>query len=305
MKKRRVKLPGGRVMVHRADPFVKYLSHNESVTHSDVPTIRNAPVRPTASSVNTDGQVPPSHMLDESEVLIFGAGAMGGYLAYFLAAVARIIIHLIDFDVVDHKHTRGGRTIYEAGQVRQRKVYAAKDKIQRDYPLSRVIPYPYNVMDLPDAELRRLARRSSIVINAIDDGTAMLRINDLLYTETEILYAALHTGAASGHVILTAPLATACLRCCLNINSPDEIQTLHGEPGAGPDIRNVANHCVTIALEIMEAKVTGKPIERWDITRNIFYFSNRRDEQLSPEGPGVHLRRAVRMPGCPVCSAAH
>lgn len=308
MSGKRVKLPGGRVVTYRTDPMAKYVSTGRS---NSSPAVSLTSVLPASRQTEQEsqavrpssGQVLHSHLLDGVEVLVLGAGAIGSYVAYFLAAAASLIIRLVDFDVVDVKHTRGGRTIYEAAQAHERKVYAAKYKIERDYPNSHVHPYPYNVMDISDGDLRRLASRAVIVINAIDDGQAMLRVNDLLYSIVEVLYVALHAGAASGHVILTVPYASACLRCSLGISSAADIQTLHAEPGAGVDIRSVANHCVTIALDIMHSKVTGQPIERWDISKNVFYFANRK-EQLSPDGPGAHLQRAEKRSGCAICSAS-
>jgi hypothetical protein len=158
-------------------------------------------------------------------------------------------------------------------------------------------------MDMPDDLLCGLARKASLVVNAIDDPPAMLRINDLFYRLNEVLYVALHPQAASGHVIITIPYASACLRCSLDIASANDIQTLHGEPGFGGDIKLVANYAATIALELMYSKATGQPVGRWDLTKNIFFFANRR-EQLSPDGPGLVLQKADKRPGCPICSAA-
>lgn len=295
------------MLAHRPDPVLKYLTGSVS---SDPPMIsypvssNNAQTKQTTSQSSTSqDHVLNTDVLDGGEVLIFGAGAVGGWVAYLLATIAKLIIHLMDFDKVEYQNTKAGRTIYIPGQVNQKKVYAAKSRIERDYPNSTIRPYPYNVMDIPDSELRRLARRVAIVINAIDDAVAMLRVNDLLYSITEVLYVALHAGAASGHVILTIPYVSACLRCSLGITSAADIHTLHGEPGLALDIKNVANQCATIALEIIHSKATGKPVERWDLTKNIIYFANRQG-QLSPDGPGLRLQRADKRSGCSICSAA-
>lgn len=308
MNKKLIKLPNGRVLQYRQDPMARHLPSDNAEDASPVPSSLfqggDAHHGGAASASNAPhNRVLNMQLLDQMEVLVLGAGAVGSYVAYFLATAAGMIIHLVDFDVVEHKHTQGGRTIYQPGQAHQKKVYAAKQRVEHDHPNSCVRPYPYNVMDMSDGFLCRLARRVALVINAIDYAPAMLRVNDLLYWLTEVLYVALHPGAASGHVIITVPYASACLRCSLDIASPGDIQTLHAEPGLGVDIRLIANHAATLALEIMFSKATARPIERWDITKNIFYFSNRR-EQLSPDGPGVHLQRAEKRQGCPICSVA-
>lgn len=308
MNRKLVKLPDGRVLQYRQDPMARYLVSDVA---KGTPSVPSSLVQAGEAD---HGRVPPAsntsrspvlnmQLLDHVEVLVIGAGAVGSYVAYFLAAAASLIIHLVDFDVVEHKHTQGGRTIYHAGQVRQKKVYAAKDLIERHFPNSSVQPYPYNVLQIPDAQLRLLAKRAAIVVNAIDDPEGMLKINDLFYFVIEVLYVGLHHGAHSGHVVLTVPYASACLRCSLDIASASDIQTLHGEPGLGMDIRLVANYAAIIALELMYSKVTGQPVSRWDLTKNIFYFANRR-EQSSPDGPGLVLQRAEKRLGCPICSTA-
>jgi molybdopterin/thiamine biosynthesis adenylyltransferase len=304
---KRVKLPDGRVLPYRPDPMEAYLGKATIETpvapQVSVPALntQRQPARSTATYQDAD--ILDARQLEGTEIVVVGAGAVGSYLTYFLAGAAALVIHLIDFDVIERRHTQGGRTIYEAGQVHQKKVFAARDIVERQFPNSTVRPYPYNVLDMPDAQLRLLAKRAAIVVNAIDDAAGILRVNDLFYWLTEVVYVALHPQAASGHVILTVP-PSACLRCSLDIASPGNIQTLHAEPGLGVDIRLVANHATTIALEIILSKATGRPIERWDISKNIFYFANKREQGLSPDGPGVHLQRAEKRPGCPICSVA-
>jgi len=117
-----------------------------------------------------------------------------------------------------------------------------------------------------------------------------------------MMYPAMHQGADSGHVILTIPGVSACLRCCLGLKSAGDIHTLHGEPGLGVDIKSLANLCVSLALEIIYSKATGRHIERWDLGKNIFYLANKRGP-LSPDGPAVVLEAAQKRPGCQVCSA--
>lgn len=308
MKKRLIKLAGGRVVPFRADRMAKQLKDSavdeQRLTQPDSnPTTGSQTNQTSSASYSPHSQVLDPQVLEGSEVVVIGAGAIGSYITYFLAAMTSLIIHLIDFDVVDLKHTHGGRTIYESSHVHKKKVYAAKEKIERAYPLSRIIPYCYNIVELPDIVLTRLAGKAAIVINAIDDAAAMLRINDIFYSLVEVLFVALHSAGASGHIILTVPYVSACLRCALDITSADGIHTLHSEPALGADFRSVANQCSIIALEIMHAKVTGKPIERWDLSKTVFYFANRR-ERHSPDGPGVVLQRVNKRPGCPVCSAA-
>jgi molybdopterin/thiamine biosynthesis adenylyltransferase len=297
MNKHLQQLPNGQVRLYRPDPLIAIMREDTAPQRP----IQQSALPAAAANTPASKEVISSEILGGSEILILGAGAVGGYAARALAPFG-VVINLVDFDVIDAKHTRNGRTIYEPAQVHKKKVLAAKYLIEREFPQTTVNPYLYNVMDIPDTELIRLAKQAMAVINAIDDTAAMLRINDLCYPITEVLYPALHTRAASGHIILTIPHMSACLRCSLDINSSGDIRTLHGEIGLGLDIKTVANYSAVIAAEIIRSKKTGQPIERWDMTRTIFYIANKRDP-LSPDGPGVHLEKAEKRPGCPICSA--
>lgn len=235
------------------------------------------------------------------EATVLGGGSVGGYVAYFLAA-ARLVLNIVDFKSVRPKHTRGGRTIYESSQVGPKKVYAAKEKIERDYPGTVVHPYPFNVLEIPDIELRRMLRMSSVLIIAIDDSEAILRVNDLGYWLVEMVQVAMHARAMSGHVAISVPYVTPCLRCSLDVTAPTDIRSLDAEPGSGWHIRHVAHQAATMAIDIMYSKVTGQPITTWDISKNVIYIANTRDE-FSPDGPGMRFEGSQKRPGCPVCAS--
>lgn len=302
MNKHLQKLPNGQIRPYRPDALMAVLQEDAAQWPSVIQPASPAAAHGNTANSDAHRDIISSALVGGSEILIFGAGAVGSYMARTLAAFG-VVINIVDFDIVDAKHTRNGRTIYEPAQVNKKKGFAAKYIIERDFPQTKVNPYIHNVMDIPDTELIRLARNAAVVINAIDDPTAMLRINDLLYAVTEVLYVAMHARAASGHIILTIPHMSACLRCSLDVNSSGDMRTLHGEAGSGLDIRTVANYGAVVATEIIRAKKTGLPIERWDITKNIFYLANKRDD-LSPDGPGVHLEKAEKRPGCTICSVS-
>jgi molybdopterin/thiamine biosynthesis adenylyltransferase len=299
MNKHLQKLPNGQIRSYRPDSLMAALREEAAWVTAAIQPVSSATAHGNTTDSDTHRDIISSDIIGGSEILIFGAGAVGSYMVRSLAPLG-VIINLVDFDIVDAKHTRDGRTIYEPAQVNKKKVFAAKYIVERDFPQTTVNPYPYNVLAIPATELIRLAKKTAIVINAIDDSTAMLQVNDILYGIAEVLYIALHAKAASGHIILTIPYMSACLRCSLDVNSSSDMRTLHGEAGSGLDIRTVANQGAVVAAEIIRAKKTGLLIERWDITKNIFYLANKRDE-LSPDGPGVHMEKAEKRPQCPIC----
>ncbi len=228
------------------------------------------------------------------EVTILGAGAVGSFLAYSLGA-AQLRLNVVDFKEVEPRHTQGGRTVYEATSIGQNKVDALKQKIERDHLGSSVNPLPFNV-----GELKSLFAGSAVAVIAMDDSEQILRVNDLAYPAVEFIQVALHRGAESGHIAISIPFVTPCLRCTLNINSHNDIHRLDSEPANSFDIVTVAQMAAKVAVELVYSKATGQNITRWDTTKNLMYIANAR-QQLSPEGPGIIMEGSSKRPDCPTC----
>ena len=233
------------------------------------------------------------------EIIIFGAGSVGGYLAWTLG-VAQLKIHLFDNKKVEVKHTRSGRTIYSTDQIGQFKVNAAQAKIEHNFTGTSVVPAAYQVAEIPDGELIRRFQKVAIVMLVIDDPGQIARINRLAYQYVSIVQAGIHRQGASGHVAFTIPGQTPCLACTLGLTSPRDIHRLDSEPAAGIDISLVSQHAARIALLLMYSRITGQPVTRWRPDRNLIYVSNTR-EDLTPDGPGIILEGSRRRPACPVC----
>lgn len=302
MKTPRIKLPSGHLAQWRPDPLEAVMEADTAAPASTFVTTPEQPPSPAGRQRPADGQagVMDVGRLAGQCVTILGAGSVGGYVARDLGP-ARPVINLVDYKSVLIKHTHEGRTIYQADQVGTKKVYAAKEQIERDYPGTVVRPFPYNVMELPALEIRRMAAGSLLMMLAIDDPVAMLHVNDLVYRQVELIQVAMHARAMSGHIVVCLPGVTPCLRCTLEITRPDDIHRLDAEPGSAWHIQRVAHEAATIAMEIMHAKVTGRPLTRWDLSKNLLYIANTR-EAMSPDGPGIHFEGSRKRPGCPICS---
>ena len=234
------------------------------------------------------------------EVLQFGAGSGGGYIAKILAP-AELIFTVIDPQKVDAKHTLGGRTIYTHHEIGLLKVEAFKKILERDYLGTKVNPLPFDVAEIPEHALKNLMAGPVIVIIAIDDPDQILRINDIGYGLTEMIQVANHRNADSGHIAISIPYVTACLRCTLDISESRQIRRLDSEPAASIDIMTVSQMAAKIALEIMYAKVTGRMIQQWDPSKNLLYIANKRQE-LSPDGPGLIWEKSQKRSNCPICN---
>ena len=199
------------------------------------------------------------------------------------------------------RRTAGGRTAYDPTQIGLKKVYALKQKMERDYPGTIVNALPYNTAEIPDPEWKSMFRRSLVALLMIDDEHEIVRLSDLAYPITELVQPAMHAQGASGHIAICVPFVTPCLRCTLGITDAADLHRLNREPAAGLDITAVAQQAARTTLDIAYSKVTGQPISRWDTAKNLIYLSNTKDE-LSPDGPGLHFEESRKRHGCPVCN---
>lgn len=304
MKFKWIKMPDGRLVKHSLDKLELLISQKEPFILAQSISLNNNIIKEQPENHNQqiyntkDFKV---QKLAGHQVTIFGAGAVGSYIGYFLSP-ANLGLSIVDFKDVQLKHVSGGRTIYEHDMVGLKKVYAAKKKIERDYPCTKVHTFPYNISEIPDTELQYMFGSSVIVIIAIDDPKQILRISDLAFPVVELIQVAMHTGAKSGHIAISIPFVTPCLRCTLDISDHTEIIHLDSEPANSWDIMTVAQLAARIAVDIMYSRIVGQVISRWDISKNLIYVANTR-QQLSPDGPGIHFEGSWKRPGCPVCNA--
>ena len=95
--------------------------------------------------------------------------------------------------------------------------------------------------------------------------------------------------------------SNGCLRCTLDISEATDITRLDSEPADSLDITNLAAHAARFVSALAYSKATGQPITRWDVTKNLIYVANAREE-LSPDGPGLYFEGGIQIrPGCPIC----
>jgi hypothetical protein len=305
MRKNWIKLPDGTLTRHKPDPLALFLAEHQPARYATPSP--PAPPKGTGVDGSPSGERGYStesfdiSKLAGFEITQFGAGSVGSHLTCALGP-AGLTINVIDPGIVQARHATGGRTAYDPTQVGLKKAHALEQKINQNCTGTVIHPLPYNTAEIPDTELTSMLRRSLAVILAVDDPRQILRISDLAYPITEIIQPAIHAKGESGHIALSIPFVSPCLRCTLDITDATDIHRLDSEPASGLDITSVAREAARIALDIAYSKVTGRPIRRWDITKNLVYLSNTKDE-LSPDGPGIHfLDGSQRRPDCPVCN---
>ena len=239
-------------------------------------------------------------LVERSEIILWGAGAVASNVALSLAPHA-LNIHVLDLDRVAPSNIHGARTPYVSHHIGQYKTDALKQMIEFLQPRTTVHPLHHSLDEVPDIEIARLLERVSVSFGLIDDPDALLRLDALAYRRTYSVYAGVHRGARSGHVIVTG-LGLPCLKCSLGLDAQRRMRTLHAEAGLGCDIARVAHFAAIVGLEILIANTTRRSITRWDFSKNVMYVANYR-EALCPDGPGMVYESATRDPKCPVCGS--
>ena len=235
----------------------------------------------------------------KQSVLVGGAGRLGAYTATLLARMG-IPLKVADRDVVESKNLAMSSTPFRPKNVGLPKALALKNYLAEVAPGVPVEAFQADLLLIPDQDLIALALSTGLVLGLVDDGEALSRINDLLYDYRPVVYAAGHRGARTGDVLVSLP-GHACLRCILGIDSPNQIQTLDGEPTHGLDILSIAHLCAKVVLALLGDRRLGNPREVFDPDQANFLFLENR---LAPGNPGNLPPRSLRIerrPHCPVC----
>lgn len=305
MKNKHIKLPGGGSV--RKTPGKLKLFLAENAVLNQIPQEIYDFAAKHSSYESKDSELDYStdsfdiDKLKGYEIFQCGAGSGGSHIARGLGP-AQLNYNIIDPKEVEAKHTSGGRTIYTCHEIGQLKVEAFRYLLERDFPGTKVNTLPFDVAGIPDHELKNLLSRALVAIVAIDDPEQILRINDIGYNITEIIQVANHRNADSGHIAISIPYVTACLRCTLDISKDRQIRRLDSEPASSIDVLTTSQMAAKIALEIMYAKVTGRDIQKWDPSKNLLYIANTR-QQLSPDGPGLMWDTTQKRSNCPICNS--
>jgi molybdopterin/thiamine biosynthesis adenylyltransferase len=222
------------------------------------------------------------------------------WMSYLLAKMD-VSLTLVDRDVVEPRNLTAGNSVLREKDVGKEKAVAMKDFLKENVPGVPVEAHHADIMLLSDPELRALSSGAGVVLCLVDDGEAMFRLNDMFYPALPVVYAAGHGGARTGDVIFTRP-GSACLKCLLNTDSPQDIRTLAGEPTHGIDIISICETCARVALILLGDERLGDLRELLDPSINFIAIQNRRSP-ASPRGFAPQFLRVRRRPDCPVCGA--
>jgi hypothetical protein len=300
MKRRIIKTPSSTFIRPGANKLLNILQ--QRVDTGQKPVLFNYSMDDSDISNNTVSYATKEfdiRYLGGQKIIIFGAGSVGGYILWNLAT-AQLKVHLFDSKKVEFKHTQSGRTIYNSTHVGKLKVHAAKEIIENNFIGTKVLPSASSVAEIPDTQLIEYFKDSVLVVLVIDAPRQIERINRLAYNHISIVQAGVHRQGKSGHVAFTIKDRTPCLACTLGISSHHDIHRLDSEPAAGIDISIISQQTARVAMELMQSRITGKPITRWKPDQNFIYISNTRQD-ITPDGPGMIFESSKRRSSCSVC----
>jgi molybdopterin/thiamine biosynthesis adenylyltransferase len=233
------------------------------------------------------------------KIVLYGAGSLGSWLAYFISHLVGEI-QVIDKDTVDSSNIAGGRTIYSRKHLGMSKVQALKECLENGFPHLKVIATKEDINEISDIYLQDIFN-ADMIICAVDDIECILRINNIYYGKRPIIYGGFMRQAAEGFVSVITK-NTPCFRCCLKLQA-ERFQTLHREPGLGLDISLIAHYMSKLVISILDTSDTDFSRDVRKAIRegtNLLHISNRRGI-LSSEPFSVTWLRPERQ-RCSICN---
>jgi molybdopterin/thiamine biosynthesis adenylyltransferase len=293
-------MPGGGYSRKKPDPLQLLMEQHRPSPHRSFQPATSKVSSGRSGQVQYNTKTFNAQKVAGQRVTVFGGGSVGSHLLNFMGPNL-LKVNVVDCKRVEAKHLHAGRTAYGNADVGLRKVDALKRMLERRFPGTQVTAFPYDVAELPDAKIKAMLSQSKVAVLAIDDPCQILRISDIAYAIVTLIQVAIHRQAESGHIAVSMPSRTPCLRCTLDIRNEGQIHRLDSEEANSHDIIAVAQQAARISVDIIHSAVSKEPIARWDISKNLIYIANVK-QQLSPDGPGLHHEGSTRSPRCPICS---
>ncbi len=237
------------------------------------------------------------NLLHQKMVFIAGCGAMGSWLAYYLAMNHVRNIFLLDFDRVEEGNL-AGRTVYLQNQLGSLKSIALSEFLESLD--SGIFAYP--IVEKADILLDdRIAERLAnfhLLVNTFDDMDMLLKINAKYYRQIPQLFAGFHRNGESGHAIFTIPNSTPCFACSMDVRRARRLRRIDQAVALPNDIQRIALRAAEIALSILTGDQPACPFnQRRQLWQSNYLFISNRDEN-SYRGVWMPTRRRQ---ACEVC----
>lgn len=117
--------------------------------------------------------------LQNSKVLVIGAGGLGSPVLYYLAAAGIGTLGIIDSDVVDISNLQR-QILHRSDEIGIPKIISAKEKLEALNPDVHIIPYQERFTQDNAAEL---VRQYDFIVDCCDNYETKFRINDICVAE--------------------------------------------------------------------------------------------------------------------------
>lgn len=158
--------------------------------------------------------------LQQSEVLVIGAGGLGCPCLLALAGAGVGTIGIADFDIVSISNLHR-QHLYASGDAGKKKTLVAKEKLSQYNPFINIVVHD---MYVSHRNIIELIEEYDIVVDCTDNFVARYLINDAcVYLDTPLVYGAIHR--AEGQVTVFNYNGSATLRCLFPKDDSDTTQS--------------------------------------------------------------------------------
>jgi molybdopterin-synthase adenylyltransferase len=179
-----------------------------------------------------------SNCVQSVEVLLVGAGAVGGFLAQQLLAAGISNLHIIDKDILLPENTY--RHLLGMKWVLRKKSEALRDYLIEMYPHAQITAEHADAFDA--LSLARMSEKS-IVVMATGEHTLELRLSAALRSTTKLVHVWLDPFDLGHHILVDGHSGPGCLRCLFEIDSRHGLVNRGSFVGPGQDVTRTMSGC--------------------------------------------------------------
>ena len=221
--------------------------------------------------------------LQESRVLIVGAGGLGSPAALYLAAAVVGTLGIVDYDVVDVSNLQR-QVLHDSARIGTRKTDSAAITLARLNPGVLVETHPVR---LDASNAADIATGYDLIVDGTDSFPARYLLNDVAIN---LGIPMVHGSVLrfEGQVTVIAPYRGPCYRCLFAVPPPPEISPSCAEAGVLGAVPGVIGSLQAVEAVKMLLGI-GEPL----VGRLLVYDGLNAD---------MRVFSTARDPACPACS---
>lgn len=202
--------------------------------------------------------------LQNAQVLIIGAGALGSASAEMLARAGIGTMTIVDRDYVEYSNLQRQQLYTEAdANAKLPKAVAAKNRLQQ---INSEINFNSHIIDINATNIEDLVKNQTILIDATDNFETRMVVNDAAVKHSiPFIF-----GACVGSYGLTFPVLpgqTPCLHCLMN-HLPLDGMTCDTVGVISPIVQIIASLQVTQAIKLLTGHKFVPTLQSLEIWKN-------------------------------------